>query len=246
MSFHIIIPARFASSRLPGKLLLDIKGKSLIERVYEQALKCGAKSVVIATDDERIEKTAKEFGAIVCRTSVNHSTGTDRLAEAVDILGLQEEDIVVNLQGDEPLVPPFAVEKLVQALKNNPNAFMTTVCTAILDEEQLVDPNVVKVVVDKDGFALYFSRSMIPYPREKHELSLVKNHFYRHIGLYGYRINALKRYPSFPKAPAELIEHLEQLRILWQGEKIHVSVIEQALPPGVDTMAELEKVRMLF
>lgn len=245
--FYIIIPARFNSKRLPGKPLMDINGKTLIERVYERAMLCGARSVIITTDDDQIEQAAQKFGAIVCRTSEKHLTGTDRLAEAVSILGLHENDIVVNLQGDEPLVPPHCVQLVASAMQDQTEAFLTTICTPILEMQHLKDPNVVKVLLDKNGFALYFSRAMIPYPREGIDESLLKQAvYYRHIGLFAYRVSSLKRYSQFPPSPIECVEHLEQLRVLWQGERIHVSVIKENLPPGVDTLAELEHIRRLF
>lgn len=252
--FHIIIPARYKSSRLPGKPLLDIKGKSLLERVYERATLCGAQSVTIATDDERIEDAALKFGGAVCRTSEHHPTGTDRLAEAVEKLGLSQNAIVVNLQGDEPLVPINCIHTIVKSMQDNPKAFMTTICSPILDADHLRDPNVVKVVLDKSGFALYFSRSLMPYPRESQSHNLLDElmkqqqepHFYRHIGLFAYRARSLKRYQTLSQPLIEKLELIEALRILWHGEQIHVSVVPEPLPPGVDTLAELEHMRSLF
>lgn len=242
--FHIIIPARFNSTRLPGKPLMDIKGKTLIERVYRRAELCGARSVVIATDDDRIEAAAKAFGGRVCRTLESHLNGTDRLAEAAILMGLKEQDIVVNLQGDEPLVPPQAVDQIVGLLEDRPDAFMTTLCCPIKNSYDLHNPNVVKVVLDKKGGALYFSRSLIPYPRDQLMKSSLP--FFRHIGLYAYRVSSLIRYQSFPAAMLESIEQLEPLRVLWQGEQISVAQVDDPLPPGVDTMAELEHMRTLF
>lgn len=240
--FHVIIPARYQSTRLPGKPLMDIKGKTLIERVYERALMCGARSVTIATDDDRIEDTARSFGAHVCRTKDSHLNGTDRLAEAVCHLKLGKDDIVVNLQGDEPLVPPEAVAKVALALQQNHRAFMTTLCCPITNSYDLHNPNVVKIVLDKNRFALYFSRSLIPYPRD----TKVPSEVYRHIGLYAYRVSSLLAYQNFPPATIETIEQLEPLRILWQGEHIQVTVVNEPLPPGVDTLADLEHMRQFF
>jgi 3-deoxy-manno-octulosonate cytidylyltransferase (CMP-KDO synthetase) len=256
MNFHIIIPSRFGSVRLPGKPLIDIEGKPLIQRVYERALLCGAASVTIATDDERIQQAALKFGASICMTAKEHLTGTDRLAEAVSILGLKGEDIVVNMQGDEPFLPKSVVYLAVQAMIQNPEACTTTLCAPIHTREELLDPNIVKVVSNKAGFALYFSRAPIPFDREfnfgseSHMLSsqnLDTKGYYRHLGLYAYRVNTLKQYLyEWEPAPLESIERLEQLRILWNGEKIHVSVIQEQLPPGVDTEADLAKARSFF
>lgn len=255
-NFHIIIPARFHSKRLPGKPLLDLHGKTLIQRVYEQATLCGAKSIVIATDNESIEQEAKKFGANVCRTSASHHTGTDRLAEAVQLLDLKDDEIIVNLQGDEPLVPPYCVQKVAAALQDNPTAFCTTACTPIVNAEHLKDPNIVKVVLNKLGFALYFSRAIIPFPREftleaviqkqNEEQTPKKNNYFRHIGLFSYRVSSLKEYASFSQSPLEALEHLEQLRILWHGKTIQVTEFDEVLPPGVDTLTELEFMRRYF
>lgn len=243
--FHIIIPARLNSSRLPGKMLLDLDGKPLIQQTYESALKCGAASVTIATDDTDIKNVAHSFGANVCMTSVDHLTGTDRLAEAAMILKLKEEDIVVNIQGDEPLVSIQAVHKLVIAMQDNKAACTATLCTPIRDKKHLLDPNIVKVVLDNQGFALYFSRASIPFDRAG-DNELLFNPYYRHLGLYAYRVHTLQQYVSWEPCPIELVERLEQLRILWQGEKIHVSIMEEILPPGVDTLADLEVMREFF
>jgi len=245
IDFHIIIPARFASSRLPGKMLREIAGKPLIQRVYERALLCGAKSVIIATDDERIQKVAENFGAEVCMTSVHHMCGTDRIAETVSQLGLDEEEIVVNIQGDEPLLPVPAVKKVVEGLIHHPDAKASTLCTPIFDNHSILDPNIVKVVVNKEGYAHYFSRAPIPWDREAKVLAKEQNYF-RHVGLYAYRVDLLKKYQQWEPSPVEQIELLEQLRILWHGEKIHVSTIEEMISPGVDTELDLEKVKEFF
>ncbi len=255
IDFHIIIPARLQSTRLPEKLLKDIKGKTLIERVHDRALLCGAKSVVIATDDDNIEQTAKSFGAKVCRTKPIHINGSERLAEASTLLNLKPEDIVVGLQGDEPLVPIEAVHQIVQRLYEHSDAFMTTLCCPIKNVNDLHNPNVVKLVLDKDSNAIYFSRSLIPYPRDiemtSDSFDTLYNlntsfPFYRHIGLYAYRVRSLLRYQDFPSPLLESLEKLEQLRILWQGEHIQVAKVDKPLPPGVDTLEELEFMRTLF
>lgn len=257
MTFHIIIPARFASERLPGKILLEIAGKPMIQWVYERAKLCEAESITIATDDERIEKAAKAFGAKTCMTNTNHSNGTSRLAEAVEILKLPADAVVVNIQGDEPLFPIEAIQKVVKGLFEHPQASMSTLCTPIRNPEEITNPNCVKVVFDKYGFALYFSRAPIPFDRDfesklrsfiesKSEFSNAQPIYYRHLGLYAYRANTLLKYRSWERAPMECIESLEQLRMLWHGEKIHVSCVEESLPPGIDTEADYQRVCRLM
>lgn len=244
MDFHIIIPARFQSQRLPGKMLANVAGKSVIQHTYERAMLCGARSVTIATDHDEIERAAIAFGGSVCRTAVEHACGADRLSEAVWHLKLADNAIVVNLQGDEPLIPVEAVQVAVKAMIENPTAALTTLCTPVLTESELLNPNFPKVVLDKNGFALYFSRAPIPFDRAAFDV--VKNAYYRHIGLYVYRASALKQYHQWERSPLESIEMLEQLRVLWHGEKIHVSVIDKPLPFGIDTAEELEQFRRLL
>ena len=241
--FHIVIPARYASTRLGEKMLKDVAGKQLIQRTYEQAIQCGAQSVTIATDDVRIQEVAAAFGAPVCMTSLSHTCGTERLAEAASILGFSDDTIVVNVQGDEPLLPLFAVLKSVQQLAEHPMAAVATLCTPILDKELFFNPNVVKVVLDAQGFALYFSRAPIPWGREASEGF---SSAYRHVGVYAYRASLLQQFLSWAPSSLEQIELLEPLRILSQGEKIHVSVMNEVIPAGVDTAADLEKVRSHF
>ena len=241
MNYHIIIPARYHSSRLPGKVLREIQGKPLIQYVYERAELCGADSIIIATDDERVQRVAEGFGATVCMTETTHERGSDRLAEVVEKFKFRDEEWIVNLQGDEPLVPPEAVRKAVLAIEQNPTVAMTTLCTPIQESDELHDPNCVKVVFDKEGHALYFSRSLIPYDVLKNAISneISKNTYFRHIGLYTYKVKTLKQYKQWGPSPLEISESLEQLRVLWQGEKIHVSVIQEGLPPGIDTEVDL-------
>lgn len=259
MNFHIIIPARFGSSRLAGKVLLDVQGKPLIQHVYERAITCGAASVAIATDDERVLSVAKGFGATVYMTDNKHECGTDRLAEVVRQYDMAEDEIIVNLQGDEALVSPSAVRKTVQAMIDNPSAAMTTLCTPITEYEEIFDPNVVKVVVNKNGYALNFSRAPIPWNRKEFSFSNIEHKisksaapnvnltgYNRHVGLYAYRARTLKLYAEWEKSPLEDIELLEMLRVLWHGEKIHVSMIDEVLPPGVDTEADLHRLRAFF
>ncbi len=244
MDFHIIIPARFSSTRLPGKVLIDVAGKPLIQHVYERALGCGSKSITIATDHEEVKQIAESFGATACMTAIEHPCGTDRLSEAVEKLKMNDEDIIVNIQGDEPLIPPEAVFQTVKAMFDYPQAAMTTLCTPIVTKEEIFDPNIVKVALNKEGFALYFSRAPIPWDRTAFDIR--KNAYFRHVGLYAYRAKTLKKYRNWISSPLEQIELLEQLRILWHGEKIHVSVIKDPLPPGIDTETDLARFRSRF
>jgi len=239
MSFHIIIPARYESQRLPGKVLIEVMGKPIIQYVYERAKLCGAKSVTIAVDNEKVAKIAESFGATVCLTSKDHPTGTDRLCEVVEKLKLADNDIVVNLQGDEPLMPPMAVQTVAKSLENYNTAAVATLCTAIDDKEEVLNPNAVKVVLDKNGFALYFSRAPIPWDRSQFQGD--SDFCFRHLGIYAYRVKTLKAYQKWSISPLEEIEKLEQLRVLWHGEKIHVSTIKEKLPAGIDTAEDLAK-----
>jgi len=244
---HVIIPARYASTRLPGKPLLDLGGQPMIVRVVEAARRSGAERVVVATDDARIHDAVRDFGAEVVMTRADHVSGTDRLAEAITALGLDDDEIVVNLQGDEPLMDPGLVWRVAEALAVRPEADMATACHAIISREEFLNPNVVKVVTDHQGYALYFSRAPIPWPRE---VMLGKStapiKAFRHIGLYAYRAGFVARYAAWPACPLEATESLEQLRVLWQGGKIAVVEADQAPPGGVDTPEDLERVRAVF
>jgi 3-deoxy-manno-octulosonate cytidylyltransferase (CMP-KDO synthetase) len=244
---HVIIPARYASTRLPGKPLADVAGKSLIQRVYERAQASGAASVVIATDDERIRAAAQAFGAKVCMTRADHRSGTDRLAEVIEKLAIGDNDIVVNLQGDEPLMPPALIRQVAQLLESHADARMATACHAIHEREEFLNPNVVKVVSDKDGYALCFSRASIPWPRDA--MAGKTSGFgqaFRHIGLYAYRAGFVCRYAAWPVCAIEEAEQLEQLRVLWHGERIAVCEATEMPGPGVDTPEDLERVRKVF
>ncbi len=244
---HIIIPARYASTRLPGKPLADVAGKSLIQRVHECAARSGAATVAIATDDERIRQVAEKFGARVCMTSPQHRSGTDRLAEAIAKLAIGADEIVVNLQGDEPQMPPALIRDVAEKLAQHKDAMVATACHAIHDRESLVNPNVVKVVRDAEGYALYFSRAPIPWPRE---IMAGKGgetiQAYRHIGLYAYRAGFVRRYAAWPPCAPEEAEQLEQLRVLWHGERIIVHESREMPEAGVDTPEDLERVRKIF
>ncbi len=245
MSFTVVIPARYQSSRLPGKPLADIGGKPMIQWVYEQSLKSGAEQVIIATDDERVESIAREFGAQVCMTSPNHESGTERLAEVVDKMGINKHQIIVNVQGDEPLIPPSIIRQVADNLAKNSVAPMATLAVEIADEDEVFNSNAVKVVRDEKGFALYFSRASIPWDRDNFakDPKAIKQSLLRHIGIYAYRAGFIDTYINWQPSVLEKIESLEQLRVLWYGEKIHVDVAIESPPAGVDTPEDLQKVR---
>lgn len=245
---HIIIPARYDSSRLPGKPLADVAGRPLIQRVHECACRTRAVSVIIATDDPRVHDAARAFGAEVCMTSPEHRSGTDRIAEVVRRYRLPDDDVVVNLQGDEPLMPPSLIEAVAQTLTASPDAVMATACHRITERGALLNPNFVKLVCDAQAYALYFSRAPIPWPRctmtgaeEQQQIMAM-----RHIGLYAYRAGFVIRYSAWSPCPLEEIEQLEQLRVLWHGERIAVHVVDSAPEGGVDTPEDLERVRRYF
>jgi 3-deoxy-manno-octulosonate cytidylyltransferase (CMP-KDO synthetase) len=244
MSFTVVIPARYASSRLPGKPLVDIHGKAMVQRVWERARESAAQRVVIATDDERIAEAAMAFGAEVLLTRADHPSGTDRIAEVVERLGLGDAEIVVNVQGDEPMIPSAVIEQVADNLDRHADAAVATLCEAIGDDAQLRDSNAVKVVMDRRGMALYFSRACIPWPRgHQWESGMPAGNWYRHIGLYAYRVAFLRRYTAWSPAPPELAESLEQLRALYEGERIHVAEACEPVPGGVDTADDLDAVR---
>lgn len=242
MSYHIVIPARYESTRLPGKALLDIGGKPIIWHVYQQALKSGAASVTIATDDVRIFEVAKGFNADALMTK-KHPSGTDRLAEVCSILGFSDDTSIVNLQGDEPLMPPELIQQVARLLIKDSNASMATLCWPIQDIEQFQNPNVVKAVFDSHQHALYFSRAPIPYHREQPLHAILG---YRHIGLYAYRAGFLKRFVNLEPAPLEMIEKLEQLRALYHGYKIRIEVSKSLPPQDVNTKEDLEALRAMM
>jgi 3-deoxy-manno-octulosonate cytidylyltransferase (CMP-KDO synthetase) len=256
MPFSVVIPARYASTRLPGKPLLDIVGKPMIQHVYERAMESEAKQVVIATDDDRIRIAAEAFGARVVMTSPDHPSGTDRLEEVVSKLGYYLDDIVVNVQGDEPLIPARIINQVAHNLAAETEASIATLCEQVTDINTVFNPNVVKVIFDQQGMASYFSRAPIPWARDYFSdvsggqgqalpdpIVLKKVHFYRHIGIYAYRVKLLKSYVKWPVSPLEKAESLEQLRALWHGEKIHVDVVDETPPAGVDTQLDLDRVR---
>jgi 3-deoxy-manno-octulosonate cytidylyltransferase (CMP-KDO synthetase) len=245
-AFRVAIPARYASTRLPGKPLRLIGGRAMIEHVYDRAVASGAQEVLIATDDLRIARAAEQFGATVCMTATEHLSGTDRLAEVAKMRGWRDQDIIVNVQGDEPMIPPAAIRQVVGGLHSHPAADIATLCTPIRDLAEVFDPNVVKVVMDSEGYAMYFSRAPIPYHRADFSAGKVEisrdADYYRHIGLYAYRADILRRYPTLPPCVLEKVESLEQLRALWNGIRIHVQDAVEVPSAGVDTEADLQRV----
>lgn len=238
MSFSVVIPARYAATRLPGKPLLDIAGKPMLQRTYEQVLQSKADRIIIATDDERIGDLAHEFGATVCMTKSSHVSGTDRIQEVSCQLGMSESDLVVNVQADEPLIPPIVINQVADNLEQDSEVGIATLCETITSQEEIVDSNSVKVVFDHLGHALYFSRATIPW-----QGSASAKNCYRHIGIYAYRVAVLNQFVKWPVCELEVTEKLEQLRALYNGIGIHVAVSSESIPPGVDTERDLELVR---
>lgn len=247
--FKVVIPARHASTRLPGKPLLDIAGKPMVVRVAEQAMKSGASEICVATDHEGIAEVVARHGYAVAMTRADHPSGTDRIAEVAQQRGWREGEIIVNVQGDEPLIAPELIREVAQNLAQHPEAAMATACHPIHDKASVFNPNVVKVVADKNGYALYFSRAPIPYARDAYAaggdvppgLSVQ-----RHIGIYAYRAGFLGVYSQLAPAGIEAFEALEQLRVLWHGYKISVAETACAPAAGVDTPEDLERVRRIF
>ncbi|NNT93992.1 3-deoxy-manno-octulosonate cytidylyltransferase [Stutzerimonas nitrititolerans] len=249
-AFTVVIPARYASSRLPGKPLQDIAGKPMIRHVWEQACKSAAQRVVVATDDSRILETCKAFGAEVLLTRPDHESGTDRLAEVAATLGLPADAIVVNVQGDEPMIPPAVINQVAANLAAHPEAAIATLAEPLADVQALFNPNVVKVLSDIDGLALTFSRAPLPWARD--EFANDRNQlpagvpYRRHIGIYAYRAGFLADFVAWGPCWLEGTECLEQLRALWHGKRIHVADAVEAPPTGVDTAEDLERVRRLL
>lgn len=244
MSFIAIIPARFASTRLPGKPLADINGKPMVVHVMERALESGADRVIVATDHPEVVAEIERAGGEACLTSPDHHSGTERLAEVIERYGFADDDIIVNVQGDEPLIPPVIIRQVAENLAHC-RAGMATLAVPITHSEEAFNPNAVKVVMDAEGYALYFSRATIPWDRERFAQSKenIGDSFLRHIGIYAYRAGFIRRYVSWAPSPLEQIELLEQLRVLWYGEKIHVAVAKEVPSVGVDTPEDLARVR---
>lgn len=244
--FYVVIPARFASTRLPGKPLLDIAGKPMVVWVAERAKLSGAKEVVVATDEVRILDAVRQYGHQGVMTSANHVSGTDRIAEVALLKDWSDDAIIVNVQGDEPLIEASLIIEVVATLRANNEAVMATACHAIKSKADFLNPNTVKVVLDSQGNALYFSRAPIPYPRDVFSTnSDIPDSLpaYRHIGIYAYRAKFLKRYASIQPSAIEQVECLEQLRVLYHGYQIAVSISQNAPATGVDTQEDLDYVR---
>ena len=249
MHFRVVIPARYASSRLPGKPLADIGGQPMVLRVLERALQAGAESVVVATDDVRVQQAVESAGHRALMTSPDHQSGTERLVEVAETLGWPDDTLVVNVQGDEPLIDPALIREAARQLVLHDDAVMATLAHPIHDHADFINPNVVKVIADEMGYALYFSRAPIPWPRDAfaaqqptpHELGAL-----RHIGLYAYRAGFLRTYAGLAASPLERFEMLEQLRVLWHGYRISLGITPMAPAPGVDTPEDLARVRSLF
>lgn len=243
MDFIVVIPARYASSRLPGKPLADIGGFPMVERVRRQAQASGAQRVVVATDDQRVADAVIAFGGEVCLTRPDHSSGTERLAEVVQQLQLPDQTVVVNVQGDEPFIPPQIIHQVATNLTNQQQAQMATLAVPIEHRDDLTNPNVVKVVSDHQDYALYFSRAAVPYDRDGTFGQQLAAHYRRHLGIYAYRAGFIQTYLNWPMTVLEQIEALEQLRVLWYGEKIHVATALHSPPHGVDTPEDLAAAR---
>jgi 3-deoxy-manno-octulosonate cytidylyltransferase (CMP-KDO synthetase) len=245
MSFVVVIPARYQSSRLPEKMLLDIGGKPMVLRVVERALQSKASKVYVATDDERIRSVCQEAGVAVLMTNPAHASGTDRIAEVAQQLGLGADAVIVNVQGDEPLIPPAVIDQVAANIAARPDTGICTLYAPVVDEAEFRNPNAVKLVTDAQGRVLYFSRAPIPWPRDGFttaSLALAK----RHIGLYAYRVDVLRKFTTWPVSPLEETEKLEQLRAMHHGIVIHAERSCEFIPPGVDTAADLEHVRSLL
>ena len=246
MSYIVVIPARYASTRLPGKPLRDIHGKPMIQRVVEQAAHCAALKVVVATDDERIAEVVGQFGGQAVLTSDQHPSGTDRLQEVAQQLELDDDAVIVNVQGDEPLIPPAVIDQVAGNLLAHPEAGIATLCERIHDIETVFNPNAVKVVFDERGFANYFSRAPIPWSRDHFagacEEIPAGAEYYRHIGIYAYRVGFLHDYVTWLPTMTETAESLEQLRALSKGVRIHVDIACEQPPAGVDTEEDLARV----
>ncbi len=250
ISFKVVIPARHASTRLPGKPLLDIAGQPMIAHVCQRAIEADAEAVVVATDDQRIFNKVNSLGFQAVMTDPNHQSGTERINQVAEQLDWAENTIVVNLQGDEPLIPPTYIKEVAQALGSQKKAGIATLAAKILEESEIFNPNAVKVVLNKDDYALYFSRAAIPWDRNSFSLSGGKASktmpYLRHIGMYAYTVKFLKKYCSWQSSVLETVESLEQLRILWYGEPVLVKTVTKTPEAGVDTQADLERVQKVM
>ncbi|MEN8108324.1 MAG: 3-deoxy-manno-octulosonate cytidylyltransferase [Pseudomonadota bacterium] len=243
--FKVVIPARYASSRLPGKPLLELAGRPMLQHVHARAAESAAAEIIIATDDRRIETAASDFDARVCMTSDQHESGTERLAEVAEHYGWDDDTIIVNLQGDEPLMPPHLIDQVATDLASHEDAAIATLAYPLEATANEADPHVVKVVLDQAGYAMYFSRAPIPWHRDPEETGTGipgSNPVLHHLGLYAYRAGFLQHYSQLAPSPLEIFEKLEQLRALWHGLKIHVGIADEIPGPGVDTEADLQRV----
>jgi len=245
MDFKVVIPARYASTRLPGKPLLEIAGRPMLQHVFERVQLSGASEVIVATDDARIAEVARGFHADICMTSTAHRSGTERLGEVVGQAGWDADTVVVNVQGDEPMLPPALVRQVADGLAGHADAMVATLAYPLTSQVEAADLNIVKVVLDRYGYALYFSRAPIPCHRDGSDGGSAGIGL-RHIGLYAYRAGFLKRYGELEPSPLEAAEKLEQLRVLWHGMRIHVGIAAEMPGPGVDTAADLERVAALL
>lgn len=243
-SFRVVIPVRYASSRLPGKPLLTFQNKPIIEHVFNNASNAGAASVLIATDDQRICDAASKFGAEVCMTDAEHKSGTDRIAEAVQIKGWDEDEVIVNVQGDEPQMTAANIKQIAKLLQRNTDAAIATLCYRLQSIREYEDTNVVKVVKNRHGQALYFSRNAIPYLRDVDPKVLKQHKVYRHVGIYAYRVEYLKKFVSMPQSDLEKIERLEQLRALDAGDKIVIDECAENPGIGVDTIDDYHRLKV--
>jgi 3-deoxy-manno-octulosonate cytidylyltransferase (CMP-KDO synthetase) len=250
LRFKVVIPSRYASTRLPGKPLLDIAGKPMIAHVCQRAQEADADEIIVATDDERIFQTVSDMGIKAVMTRPDHHSGTERIAEVAQRCGWADDEIIVNLQGDEPLIPPATIREVAAALASQKQAGIATLAARIIDMEEIFNPNAVKVVVNKAGYALYFSRAPIPwdrdaFARQEREPS-GRMPYLRHIGMYAYKADFLNRYCSWEASALESVESLEQLRILWQCEAVLVKIVDNTPEAGVDTEEDLARVRQLL
>ncbi len=249
MKFHVIIPARFASMRLPGKVLLDIAGKPMVQHVYERAKRSQATSVMIATDDEQVVKACQAFTDEVCLTAKTHHSGTERIAEVLAIFNdrYADDDIIVNVQADEPLIPIEVINQAAEILQRDQQAEVATLYSNIVSADELFDPNIVKVVMNNQKHALYFSRAPIPWARNyfnQQQKSLPEAYlFKRHVGIYAQRVSFIKHYVQWDPSPLEQLESLEQLRVLWHGAVIALEQAKQTPPHGVDNERDLQEIR---
>lgn len=247
MSFTVVIPARYESTRLPGKPLLEIAGKPMIQHVVEKVQQSNASAIYVATDDERIKIVCESFGVNVYMTASEHQSGTDRIEEVVRLLNLEDDEIVINVQADEPMIPHAVINQLAENMAANSVAGICTLYETIKTIEQFKDPNVVKLVTDQHSMAMYFSRSPIPFPRESFErLDISSAPLKRHVGIYAYRVKVLHQYANWAVTVTESAEKLEQLRALYNGVKIHVAHCCEDIPAGVDTENDLQTIREIF